>query len=187
MEKLSEQLRKLEDEAGLRSRDNEYYRGKENAYDLAADLAEAYEAEVEKRIAELTSERNALRASIRQPATCEVRKPYEELHADYLIICERVRVEVKRAEKAEHEEKKLQSQLAWTPVSDGLPTEEEETVLVRQSRMGGHIYGLLWFNGTSLLALTEEQPCGLYEYGSSGEVIRDWDEFRRITLPERET
>lgn len=77
----------------------------------------------------------------------------------------------------------LQSQLAWTPVSAGLPTEPEDTVLVRQRRTGGCIYGLLWNNGTTLHAVTEEQPCGLYEYGSPVEAMRDWDEFRRIELP----
>ena len=82
----------------------------------------------------------------------------------------------------------LQSQLAWTPVSDGL-SEEEETLLVRQSRSNGdyYIYGVLWQTGLSLYAVTEEQPCATYEYGSLAEVLRDWDEFRRIELKDGET
>jgi hypothetical protein len=132
------------------------------------------------RVEELVVERNALRESISQPATGDVRLSYEELHANYLVLIDRFKKEMKQAERANYELTKrvaelevdvlksdaeavmwreralnmtnkhsalidlksanderlckeaallrqqvgdLQSQLAWTPVNEGLPTE----------------------------------------------------------------
>jgi hypothetical protein len=132
------------------------------------------------RVEELVVERNALRESISQPATGDVRLSYEELHANYLVLIDRFKKEMKQAERANYELTKrvaelevdvlksdaeavmwreralnmtnkhsalidlksanderlckeaallrqqvgdLQSQLAWSPVNEGLPTE----------------------------------------------------------------
>lgn len=198
MEKLSERLRERCDRATKEANDDtepdSYFpAGEAQAYSDAATLAEAYEAEVEKRIAELTLERDALRDSIQQPATCDMRKPYEELNADYIVMCERARQAVRRAEVAERriaeletEARKtnaaledaairiieLQSQLAWTPVSAGLPTEPG-------------VYEFLW--------LHKHPTIGCWRLIVDGWVTRDgkpptyaipYTHYRRIELPE---
>lgn len=190
MEKLSEKLREKKrhywsdaDDMGVGFRERNNATLKAEALEEAAQLAEAYEAKVEKRIAELNQRVFDLQMALGPYSAGAAQSDLPDLLRDIASSQDNeFWDEVFRGSAARIE--LLQSQLTWSPVSYGLP--EGETVLVRQSRSNGdyYIYGLLWNAGLSLQAVTEEQPCGLYEYGSSSEAMRDWDEFRRIEPPE---
>lgn len=144
MEKLSEKLNKDANHE-RRTDDSNYTTAYVAGIRYAARLAVDYEAETEKRIAELEAK-------------------LQELGSQQNAILQRSR--------------DIQSQLAWTPVSDGLPTEpgwyvfhgkEEGTDLVYGADTGPHS---LW--------------CGSTETYDNKDVST-FDVYRRITLPERET
>jgi hypothetical protein len=149
------------------------------AFGVAAQLAEAYEAEVGKRIAELEA--------MKEMPGRELWSAAEEHHAARLELEKRVS-ELERwngiwqlaVEFAESNMKHLQSQLAWTPVSDGLPTEpgwyevaseSRKAVDVFQVRGGGDV-GLWWW----LRDVQYESPLERYPSATH---------FRRIALQEQ--
>jgi hypothetical protein len=145
---LSKQLRALQ---AAEPRTNVASCARSGAFTQAAELAEAYEtqaestnAELKKRVAELESDVNRLRA-------------FETLAS------------IHRATIAD-----LESQLAWTPVSDGLPTEPGWYVFHGAEREPELLYGA---------------DTGRYSFWVGGSKTYDMEEmshfsyYRRIELP----
>jgi hypothetical protein len=200
MEKLSEKLRAtLEEFVAQRDHANTFEApkvywlksGAVQAVERCMKLAEAHEAEWEKRVAELTVElctvrgarddayaalenrnarvdelRNRLRATAEALRDISPGPHPGPMNADEYVplITKRIR--------------DLQSQLAWTPVSDGLPT-EPGTYEFLSYALNIHVYTLEPVEARYRWVLA-----GLDECYESGELELNYQNFRPITLPE---
>lgn len=171
--KLSEQLReeaRQQDEL-WRKHGDECFSSAESVLLRVSELAEAYEAEPEKRIAELEAETNRLRECMRIAGLeCFMRKGSPESVAQHMH--EVATSWTKRIAE-------LQSQLAWTPVSAGLPTEPGMYEFLTRDLYNGACIGIY--------ELDEEVGFCVSDTGKP--VRRDLTTqrifaFRRIELPE---
>jgi hypothetical protein len=154
-----------------------------HAFREAAQLAETYEAEVEKRIAELEQRLRTLAEALRELSPGPHHGP---MHAeDYVPLVGNRLTALQDWQDSFLEFSKLatpriaelERQLAWTPVSAGLPTEPgvyEFITLTRKCALFDLDAGGQWWSH------------GRGE-GTAPENLLDetyWQSFRRIELPE---
>jgi hypothetical protein len=164
MEKLSEKFRCL---------DEYFEHPKDKIVNKCIKLAEAYEAEWEKRVAEL-EEAVTWRTSMMdqwQAQSEAQQKRITELERDFDMLTDSLQL-------AEAECDRLESQLAWTPVSDGLPTEPEFYLFLNSCREPS----LFVCRGNGKFYEVDQEGSQLNAW--TAEQMHYYTHFRRITLPE---